>query len=93
MHPNFFEIFFLSFLAVAAGYGLVAGWTKLFYRNKAVGQLTGHELRIKQGTASIEQRLAVFSRAFFGALFTYQVYLLALCCAGIAFLLLRFVAD
>ncbi|SHO44804.1 hypothetical protein [Desulfopila aestuarii] len=82
MQPSFFELFFFCFLLIAASYGLLASWTSIFYRKKAVGQLRGNELRVKQGTASIDNRLSVLARTFFLSFFTYQVYLLALALSG-----------
>lgn len=93
MNVDFVDLFFVSFLAIAAVHGFLAGWTKLLYRKKATGQLSSCELRVKQGTASLEHRVTVFTRAFFASLFTFQVYFLALCCAAIAYLLFGLVAD
>lgn len=89
MHPGFIELFFFSFIGVAAIYGFLAGWTPFFYRKKAVGQLRGDELRVKQGTAGIDNRLSVLGRTFFLSFFTYQVYLLALVVSGVLYLLSR----
>jgi len=87
MHSSFIELFFLCLLVIAAIYGLLASWTPLFYRKKAVGQLRGNELRIKQGTASIDNRLSVLARTFFLSFFTYQVYLLALVSSGMLYII------
>jgi len=87
MHPSFIELFFFCLLVIAAIYGLLASWTPFFYRKKAVGQLRGNELRIKQGTASIDNRLSVLARTFFLSFFTYQVYLLALALSGMLYII------
>lgn len=78
MITGFLELFALCFLIVAVGYGALAGCTSLLYRKKSVGQLRGDELRVKQGTASLEHRFNVAVKTFFTSIFTYQVYLLAL---------------
>lgn len=82
MHASFIERYFFCLLAIAAIYGVLASWTPVFYRKKAVGQLRGNELRIKQGTASVDNRLSVMVRTFFLSFFTYQVYILALVVSG-----------
>jgi len=78
MHPNFIELFFMCFLGFACLYGMLASWTSVFYRKKAVGRLHRDEIRIKQGTADLDNRLRVMTRTFFLSFLTYQVYLLAL---------------
>ena len=85
MIADFFELFALCFLIVAVGYGVLAGCTGLLYRKRSVGQLRGDELRIKQGTASLEHRLNVAVKTFFTSIFTYQVYLLAVTMSGIIY--------
>jgi len=87
MNPNFAELYFLAFLAVASTYAFLKSWTRLPYRRMPVGRLSGNELRVKQGTASIENRLTLFGLTFFSSLFTYQVYLLALVIAATIYLL------
>lgn len=82
MTANFWEVFLLAFVVVAAGYAFLASWTPLFYKRKSWGQLTQNELKVKQGTASPEIRLDLFVRTFFTCFFTYQVYLLALLLGG-----------
>lgn len=72
------EIFIYTFVGVAIGYAFLASWTSLFYRKKAWGQLTRAELKIKQGNATLENRMDLFIRTLFASFFTYQVWLLTL---------------
>lgn len=78
MAANFIEVFLYSFFAVAALYALLASFTTIFYKKKSWGQLTRNELKVKQGTATIENRMDLLIRSFFTSVFTYQVYLVAL---------------
>lgn len=87
MKPNFAELFFFSFLIIAAIYAFLASWTPIFYKKRSVGQLRGDELLVKQGTARLDNRLSLFFRTFFSSAFTYQIYLLALLLSGSVYLL------
>lgn len=82
MTSSFLEIFIIAFIAAAAGYAFLASWTPLFYRKKSWGQLSQNELLVKQGNATMENRIDLFFRSFFTSLFTFQVYLAALLLAG-----------
>ncbi|WP_136797021.1 MULTISPECIES: hypothetical protein [Desulfosediminicola] len=85
MELNFLEVFLYSFFGVAVGYALLAGFTPIFYKKKAWGQLTRNELKVKQGTATIENKMDLLIRSFFTSLFTYQVYLIALLIAVLVY--------
>lgn len=85
MTLSFIELFFLSFLLVASAHGVLAGWTVLLYKKKSVGQLSGDQLRVKQGTATLEHRINVLVKTFFTSIFTYQIYLLALFASAILY--------
>ncbi len=78
MTADFWEVFLLAFIIVAVGYALLASLSPVLYRRKALGRLTKNELKVKQGTATLENRMDLFVRTFFTSLFTFQVYLLAL---------------
>lgn len=84
------EIYLLAFLIVAVGYGVVAAWATVFYRKKAWGQLSANELKVKQGTASLENRLDLFFRTLATAVFVWQLHLAALLVASLIFMLLRY---
>lgn len=86
MYTSFGELFLLSFLVISCLYGVLASLTRILYRNKLAGQLNNHELRVKQGTASLDNRLNLFVRAFFGSFFTWQVYVMALAISGAGYL-------
>ena len=90
MAPGLLETFLLVFAAVALGYAFLASCTALLYKSKSVGQLTRSELKVKQGTASPEERVNLFVRTFFSCLFTYQIYLLALLIGGAVYLAIKY---
>ena len=78
MKPNFIDLFCMCFLGIACLYAVLASWTSVFYRKKAVGRLHPDEIRIKQGKADLDNRLNVMTRTFFLSFLTSQIYLLAL---------------
>lgn len=78
MAANYLELFLYSFFAVALGYAILASFTTIFYKKKSWGQLTRNELKVKQGTASVENRMDLLIRSLVTSLFTYQIYLIAL---------------
>lgn len=87
MNLSFIEIYFFAFLTVALTYAFLKSCTRLLYRKKPAGRLRGNEFRVKQGTASLENRLTLFGQSFFSSLFTYQVYLIALVIAAAMYFL------
>ena len=90
MNVSFFELFFLAVVVCAIIYSFVASWTRILYRSKSWGQLSANELKVKQGTATLENRVDLFVRTFFTSFFTYQVYLFALALSGFGYLILRY---
>lgn len=78
MGSSFLEIYIITFLAVLAIYVFLAGWTTLFYRKKAWGQLSQNELKVKQGTATLENRLDLSAQSVVTGLLTWQLHLIAL---------------
>jgi hypothetical protein len=90
MNVDFWDVFMLAFVAVAAGYALLASLSSVLYRRKALGRLTKHELKVKQGTATFENRMDLFVRTFFVSLFTYQVYLIALALGSSVYFILKY---
>lgn len=90
MAPDIWETFLLVFAAVAFGYSFLASCTALLYKRKSVGQLSRSELKVKQGTASLEIRVNLFVRTLFSCLFTYQIYLLALLVGGAVYLAIKY---
>lgn len=86
MQPGLVEVYIIVFLLTAAGYAGLASFTTLFYRRKSWGELTHNELKVKQGDATIENRLDLFFRSFFTGFFTYQVYLISLAVTGLYWL-------
>ena len=92
METGFLEIFIVAFIVAAAGYAFLASWTPLFYKKKSWGQLSKNELLVKQGNATVENRIDLFFRSFFTSLFTVQVYLAALLVAGAVWLVGKYLA-
>jgi hypothetical protein len=90
MVAELWEVLLLAFVAVAIGYALLASLTPVFYRRKALGQLTKNELKVKQGTATLENRMDLFVRTFFTSIFTYQVYLLAITLGSGVYFIFRY---
>lgn len=78
MEVGFLECYVLMFLSVAAAYAFIAGWTPFFYRKKSWGQLSRNELKVKQGTATLENRFDLFFRSMVSSLFVWQAHLVAL---------------
>ncbi len=66
----------LLVMAVVAN-ALLASCSSLYYRDKAPGQLSHSQLRIKQGTPELEHRLNVFALALVFGLVSPRLYLLA----------------
>jgi hypothetical protein len=90
VNVNFWEIFLFAFVAAAGGYSFLASCTTVFYRKKAWGQLSPTELKVKQGSASFENRIDLFIRTLFVSLFTYQIYLLAFMMGGLMYLVMLY---
>jgi hypothetical protein len=65
----------LAMLVVANA--LVASCTRLYYRNKAWGELSHSQLRIKQGKPEFDHRLNVFTQALIFGLVSPRLYLVA----------------
>jgi spore coat protein CotH len=78
MGVGFLEVYIITFLAVLAIYLFLAGWTTIFYRKKAWGQLTQNELKVKQGTATIENRIDLCAKSAVTGLLTWQLHMITL---------------
>lgn len=78
MDIGFLEVYIITFLAVSAIYAFLAGWTTLFYRKKSWGQLSQNELKVKQGTATMENRLDLCAKSIVTGLLTWQLHAIAL---------------
>ncbi len=60
IHPDWIQILFVSFIVVAVSFGMISSFSSSYYKNMPMGRLSHSQLRVKQGNASIEQRLNVF---------------------------------
>ncbi len=77
LQEKWLTILLFSFLSVIFVNAMLAGCTKLFYRNKPSGHLSHSQLRIKQGNADFEQRLNVFSQTLVFSLVSLKIYLIS----------------
>lgn len=75
---NWLLISLISLCIVSIVNGLLASCTNLYYRKKAVGELTHSQLLIKQGRASFEHRLNVFGQTIIFGLVSLRIYLFTL---------------
>lgn len=75
-HENWLTLLLFSFLFVALGNSLLASCTTIYYKNKSIGRLSHSQLRIKQGTATFEQRLNVFIQSLVFCFITLRIYLI-----------------
>ena len=73
---NWLTLLLYSFLFVALSNSLLASCTAKYYKNKSIGRLSHSQLRIKQGTASLEQRLNVFVQSMLFCFITFRLYLI-----------------
>ncbi len=80
---EFVVIFIFCFVLVAFGYGFLASFTRLFYRNKPKAELSYVEKLIKEGGASFGQRITLFWASVFGSLVVPYCYLLAAVLTGL----------
>lgn len=67
-----------SFLFVVLGNSLLASCTAIYYKNKSIGHLSHSQLRIKQGTATLEQRVNVFAQSLIFSFITFRIYFITL---------------
>lgn len=72
---NWLDLLLVSFLLVALANSLLASCTGIYYQNIATGRLSHSQLRIKQGTATFEQRLNVFSYSLVFSFISLRIYL------------------
>lgn len=78
LNENWLSLLFFSFLFVAVINGVIASCTTIYYNKKSTGHLSHSQLRIKQGNATLEQRLNVFAQYLGFSIFTLSVYVIAL---------------
>jgi len=78
LYEKWSTILLSSILLVVFANSLLAGFTKIYYKNKSMGHLSHSQLRIKQGNATFEQRLNVFAQSFIFGFISFRVYLITL---------------
>lgn len=74
LSENWLSLGVLSFTIISAVSALLASCTTLFYRNKAGGQISHSQLRIKQGNATLEHRLNVFALSLIFNFASFRIY-------------------
>lgn len=77
LNEKWVSMLLFSFLFVAFANALLASFTKVYYKRKSIGRLSHSELRIKQGTASFEHRLNVFTLSLVFSFVTFRIYLIS----------------
>ena len=78
LNENWFTILLTSFLLVACANALLASCTKRYYKNKSPGHLSHSQLRIKQGTATLDHRLNIFAQSLAFSFFSFRIYLITI---------------
>ena len=78
IYENWLTLLLYSFLFVALSNSLLASCTAVYYRNKSIGRLSHSQLRIKQGTATLEQRLNVFAQSLIFCFISFRIYIITL---------------
>ena len=74
LHEDWLSLGLLSFTIVSITSALIASCTGFFYHQKAWGQMSHSQLRIKQGNATIEHRLNVFALSLIFNFASLKIY-------------------
>ncbi len=75
---NWLMLLLYSFLFVALGNSLLASCTSILYKDQSTGRLSHSQLRIKQGTATLEHRINVFAQSLIFSFITFRIYFITL---------------
>jgi hypothetical protein len=78
LYEKWSTILLFSFLLVAVTNSLIASFTTIYYKNRSIGQLSHSQLRIKQGNATFEHRLNVFTQSLIFCFISFRIYLFTL---------------
>ena len=78
LYEKWSSILLFSILLVVFTNSLLAGFTKIYYKNKSMGHLSHSQLRIKQGNATFEHRLNVFAQSLIFSFISFRIYLITL---------------
>jgi hypothetical protein len=74
---NTATVFFISFVGVAFIYAIGGSFTKIFYRNKSIADLSHLERNVLYDRATIGNRLALFAANLFSSIIAPPIYILA----------------
>ncbi|WP_041280325.1 hypothetical protein [Desulfosudis oleivorans] len=70
-------VFFISFVGVGLIYAIIAAFTKIFYKNKSIADLSLFELKVLDDEATVGGRLAGFVVNLFSSIIAPPIYILA----------------
>lgn len=91
LHQSWVTILFVSFVAVLLCNALIATFVSSYYKKVPIGRLSHGQLRVKQGNATLEQRLNVFVLSFlFGIASLRNLFLTVILAAVLNFTYLTF---
>ena len=85
---GFGPIFIIAFIGVAIVYSLIATFSKVFYKNKSVADLSYYERKVLHNEATFTVRLALFIHNLRACLSFPPVYIIAIIIAIIVKLLI-----
>jgi hypothetical protein len=89
LHHSWKTILFFSFVSVLLCNALIACFASSYYKNTPIGRLNPSQLRVKQGNATVEQRLNVFVLSFlFGITSMRNLFLTIILAAALNFIYL-----
>ncbi|MCK5604511.1 hypothetical protein KAR91_21660 [Candidatus Pacearchaeota archaeon] len=74
---NTSTVFFISFVGVAFIYAITGAFTKIFYKNKSIADLSHFERNVLYDRATIGNRIALFVTNLFSSIIAPPVYILA----------------
>lgn len=78
IHPDWIKILFVSFIAVSICFAMISTFSTKYYKNIPMGRLSHSQLRVKQGTANIEQRLNVFVLSLLFSVTNFRIIIVTL---------------
>lgn len=90
LSENWLFLIFISFVFVTVINGVIASTWRNYYQKVASGRLSHSQLRIKQGNATFEQRINVFTHTFVLSFFKFRIYFISALLSGVLLLLSHF---
>lgn len=90
LSENWLYLLFISFAVVTITSSVIASTWKQYYRNVPIGRLSHSQLRVKQGNATPDHRINVFTHSLILCLFKFRIYLISVLLWGGLLLLNHF---